>query len=235
MIEYSFRITHKGCWTDGFNDVFPNAEASIIYSYLVRGTSVTMIEVAPIGEREVEDLVDWLQNHPIMNTSRLVSFTDATNRAVICLEGDYDKGTEPVLNVLLRNSCFPTIPATVVDGQEHWDVLSPTHEQVSQAHEELQKLGTVQVDLLHSPKFEGLFTGLLEVKKAIQSLSSRQREVLALALEEGYYDSPRSCKLKDLADHDPTGISTVGEHLRLSEEKIMKAVEPILSQSIERE
>ena len=230
MIEYSFRIKHEGCWTNSFNDAFPNARASIIYSYLVHGTSVTMIEVTQVEEGEINDLVDWLEDHPVMNTSRLVSFTSATNRGVVCLEGDYDTETEPVLNVLLGNSCFPTIPATVADGWEHWDVLAPTHEQVSRAHEELQRLGTVQIDSLHSPEFEGMFMGLLEVKKAIQNLSARQLEVLSLAREEGYYDSPRSCKLKDLAEHDPTGVSTVGEHLRLSEAKILKAIGPMLDQ-----
>ncbi|WP_227355740.1 helix-turn-helix domain-containing protein [Haladaptatus salinisoli] len=190
-----------------------------------------MIEVTQVEEDEIDEIVDWLQNHPIMNTSRLVSYTSASNRGIICLEGDYDVDTEPVLNVLLRNSCFPTIPATVAHGHEHWDVLSPTHQQVSQAHKELQQLGSVNIDSLHSTDFERMFTGLLEVKKAIQDLSSRQREVLSLAIEEGYYDSPRSCNLEDLAELDPTSISTVGEHLRLSESKILKAIEPMLDQS----
>ncbi|ODR80397.1 DNA-binding protein [Haladaptatus sp. W1] len=228
MIEYTFRIEHNECWTERINDVFPNIRASIIYSYLIHGTSITMIEVTQVEESEIDELVDWLQNHPVMNTSRLVSYTSANNRGVICLEGNYDVDTEPVLNVLLRNNCFPTIPATVVHGHEHWDVLSPSHEQVSQAHEELQQLGSVKIDSLHSTDFERMFTGLLEVKKAIQDLSARQLEVLSLAIEEGYYDSPRSCKLEDLAELDPTGVSTVGEHLRLSESKILKAIEPML-------
>lgn len=190
-----------------------------------------MIEVTRVEGKDIDDLVDWLQDHPVMNTSRLVSFTPNTGRAVICLEGDYSVETEPVLNVLLANSCFPTIPATIADGWEHWDVLSPTHEQVSLAHEELKELGTVQVDSLYTPEYVGVFTGLLEVKQAIESLSSRQLEVLSLAIEEGYYDSPRACKLKDLAELDPTGVSTVGEHLRISESKILKAVEPMLDRA----
>jgi predicted DNA binding protein len=233
MIEYSFRIEHKGCWTEGINDNFPNLQASIIYSYLIRETSITMIEVTQVEEDEIDNIVDWLQKHPIMNTSRLVSYTSASNRGIICLEGDYDVDTEPVLNVLLRNSCFPTIPATVAHGREHWDVLSPTHQHVSQAHEELQHLGSVDIDSLYSTDFEQMFTGLLEVKKAFQDLSSRQREVLSLAIEEGYYDSPRSCNLEDLAELDPTSVSTVGEHLRLSESKILKAIEPMLDQPTE--
>jgi len=228
MLEYTFSIKHKGCWTDTLNDTFPDVRATIIYSYRLTGTSITMVEVTRVGEESLDDLVDWLADHPVMNASRLVSYDDRRRKAFISLEGDYDTDTEPVLNVLLRNNCFPTTPATVARSREHWSVLASTHEQVSEAHRELQQIGSVDVDSLRSPDLDRLLTGLTEVKEAVQDLSPRQLEVLSRAIAEGYYDSPRSCNIEELAETDKANTSTVGEHLRLSEAKILKAVAPML-------
>ncbi|MFB6087928.1 MAG: helix-turn-helix domain-containing protein [Haloarculaceae archaeon] len=228
MLEFTFSIKHRGCWTETLNDTFPVVTATIIYSYRLTGMSITMIEVTHVDDETIEALVDWLEDHPVMTTSRLVSYDDKRHTAFVSLEGDYDTETEPVLNVLLRNNCFPTIRATVTRGREYWSVLVPTHEQVSRAHEELQQLGSVDVEALRQPNLDNLLTGPTEVKEAVQDLSPRQRELLSRAIEEGYYDSPRACNIEELARLDSANTSTVGEHLRRSEAKILKAVAPML-------
>jgi|AntDeeMinimDraft_4_1070355.scaffolds.fasta_scaffold00098_9 predicted DNA binding protein len=229
MLEYTFTIKHEGCWTETLNDRFPDVTATIIYSYRLTGTSITMIELTRVDEETIDELVDWLDDHEVMTTGRLVSYDDKRHKAFVSLEGDYDTDTEPVLNVLLRNNAFPTIPATVTRGREHWSVLVPNHGQVSQAHEELQELGSVDVDALRQPDLDRMLTGLTEVKEAVQDLSPRQLEVLSRAIEEGYYDSPRSCNIEELAELDSANTSTVGEHLRRSEAKILKAVSTMLT------
>ena len=230
MLEYTFNIKHEGCWTETVNDDFPNVQGTIIYSYRITGTSITMVEMHQVNAGIRESLIKWLENHPVMNTAQLVSFDDNRKKAFISLRGDYNTDTEPVLNVLLRNNCFPTIPATVARGREQWCVLASSHEQVSTAHAELEQLGSVNVDSLRTPDLEGLLTGLTEVKEAIQGLSPRQSEVLLRAIEQGYYDSPRSCTIEELAELDSANTSTVAEHLRRSESKILKRVSSMLRQ-----
>jgi len=229
MLEYVFRITHRGCWTETVNDAFPDATATIVYSYRLLGSSITMIEVTHVAPEEIDGLVDWLEAHEVMTSATLISYDDERETGFVTLVGDYDTDTEPVLNVLLRNRCFPSLPATVRNGAEHWSVLARDHESVSDAHRELESIGTVTVDALHAPESDPLLTGLSEVKQAIQDLSPRQREVLARAIEEGYYDSPRACSIEDLAAEDSANTSTVGEHLRRSEAKLLKAAGPLLS------
>lgn len=228
MLEYTFSIRHRGCWTADLNDAFPEVRATIIYSYRITGTSITMVETTHIEEDRLDELVEWLEAHPVMNSSQLVTYDDRRRKAFISLTGDYDTDTEPVLNVLLRNDCFPTIPATVARGREHWSVLASSHEKVSKAHEELRRIGSVDVDSLRAPDLDRLLTDLTGVKEAVQNLSPRQLEVLSRAIEEGYYDSPRSCNIEELAELDSANTSTVGEHLRRSEAKILKAVAPML-------
>ncbi|MFB6184937.1 MAG: helix-turn-helix domain-containing protein [Haloarculaceae archaeon] len=228
MLEYTFRIRHDGCWTANLNEDFPNVSATIIYSYRLLGVSITMIEATNVADPD--ELVAWLADHEVMTDARLVSYDDDRGTAFVSLAGDYGTDTEPVLNVLLRNRCFPTVPATVSGGREHWSVVASDHEQVSTAHEELQGIGRVEVDSLCDPDLDRLLTGLFEVKQAVQALSPRQREVLARAVEEGYYDTPRGCNIADLAELDSANTSTVGEHLRRSEAKILKAVAPLLAE-----
>ncbi|MFC6764826.1 helix-turn-helix domain-containing protein [Natrinema soli] len=46
------------------------------------------------------------------------------------------------------------------------------------------------------------------------SLTSRQREILTIAVEEGYYQIPRRVTIEEIADALSLDSSTVGEHLQ---------------------
>lgn len=230
MLEYTFGIQHEGCWTETVNDAFPDVTATIIYSYHLEGFSITMIEVRNVDNGILDSLVEWLGEHPIMTNAHLTSYFSNERRAFISLEGDYDTDTEPVLNVLLRNKCFPSVPATVRYGVEHWSVIGTSHELVSQAHQELQQLGPVTVDSL-TDTGEDYYShpNMAEIKRALQEMSIRQKEVLAIAIEQGYYDHPRGCNIEEIAEYDSANLSTVGEHLRRSEGKLLKAFESAIS------
>lgn len=55
-------------------------------------------------------------------------------------------------------------------------------------------------------------------------LTERQREVLSVAVEEGYYEEPRRTAHEDIADAVGLTAGTVGEHLRKAEERILAGV-----------
>ncbi|WP_244880414.1 DNA-binding protein [Halogeometricum borinquense] len=122
-----------------------------------------MIEATNVSDADA--FVEWLNDHEVMTVAQLVSYDADRETAFVSLAGDYETDTEPVLNVLLRNRCFPTVPATVTGGREHWSVIASDHEQVSRTHEELQKIGHVEVDSLRTPELDRLLTGLSEVKQ----------------------------------------------------------------------
>ncbi|WP_132059215.1 helix-turn-helix domain-containing protein [Halorussus amylolyticus] len=56
----------------------------------------------------------------------------------------------------------------------------------------------------------------------VDTLTSRQREILATAVERGYYDSPRGCSLTDIADHLDVNKSVVSGVLHRAEGEIIK-------------
>lgn len=58
----------------------------------------------------------------------------------------------------------------------------------------------------------------------LSSLTTRQREVLAVAVDRGYYDIPRQVTHADLADDLDCSAGTVGEHLRKIESRVLSGL-----------
>jgi len=58
------------------------------------------------------------------------------------------------------------------------------------------------------------------------SLTDRQQEVLLTALEEGYYEQPRKATMTDLGEEMGLTSSTVAEHLRKVEKRVLTGVTP---------
>ncbi|MFH5800903.1 helix-turn-helix domain-containing protein [Haladaptatus sp. CMAA 1911] len=58
----------------------------------------------------------------------------------------------------------------------------------------------------------------------ISLLTDRQREILRIAIELGYYETPRQASLRDIANEVELSVATVGEHLQKVEAKILRRV-----------
>lgn len=61
-------------------------------------------------------------------------------------------------------------------------------------------------------------------RNAISKLTQRQREVFETAIEAGYYEIPREVTQEDLAGEFDVTVSTVDEHLRKAEAKLLSAL-----------
>lgn len=73
---------------------------------------------------------------------------------------------------------------------------------------EIERLGT------YDPSDERPFT----------ELTDRQREVLRVAVEEGYYEEPRQVTYEDIAVRLGCSAGTVGQHLRRIEARLMSTL-----------
>jgi len=63
-----------------------------------------------------------------------------------------------------------------------------------------------------------------ESDRLLSRLTDRQREVAAIAVEMGYYDTPRKVTYDDIADEVNVAPGTVGEILRKVESQILNAL-----------
>lgn len=64
------------------------------------------------------------------------------------------------------------------------------------------------------------------VERFSSVLTERQEEILDVAVELGYYDDPRNVTHEDIAAQVGCNRTTVGEHLRKIESKVMPAIKP---------
>jgi predicted DNA binding protein len=68
----------------------------------------------------------------------------------------------------------------------------------------------------------------LDATRVTEALTARQREVLATAIELGYYGVDGDADLAAVADADGTHVSTAWEHLARAEASVMEAVGAML-------
>lgn len=103
----------------------------------------------------------------------------------------------------------PSFPLRLENG---WFVrdLTASRERLSAFREELEA-GEIEYQLVQISGIDG----------AGNALTARQREVVDLAVEHGYYDSPRRCTLSDLADRLDVNKSVVSRILQRAEGHII--------------
>jgi predicted DNA binding protein len=106
-----------------------------------------------------------------------------------------------------RSGVPPLYPVEIRDGWADIE-CNASREGVSRLVAELEAEGAV-VDV----------TALSEGPKGDVLLTERQREVLTMAYERGYYDSPRRCSTADLAEALDVAPSTVSDVLRRAERR----------------
>ncbi len=104
------------------------------------------------------------------------------------------------------------------DGYEYWEIASWNRGVITDfignlrrekgMVMEIQKIHKVRLDDVHFPH-------------VMPRLSPKQKRAFELAVEHGYYRFPRRVGLEDLAKTMNVSISTLQEHLRKAEEKII--------------
>jgi hypothetical protein len=119
--------------------------------------------------------------------------------------------SQPLLLQLVDDSRVPLeFPVDVTDGVATVE-LTATHDRISALADQLRSFGLAfDVEFLH------------DELESPQLLTTRQRELLEAAVSVGYYDTPRTCTLTELADREGMAKSTVSETLHRAEGTVVK-------------
>jgi predicted DNA binding protein len=80
---------------------------------------------------------------------------------------------------------------------------------------------------LDGPVVEQQF--MVPAAEILGSLTAKQSEALAEALEAGYYDVPRKATLQEIAERLGRPRTTMEEHLRKAEGKVLSALAPVVA------
>jgi len=111
-----------------------------------------------------------------------------------------------------KYKCFQMNGLLLHNGNVVYELGSSKRENLTALFNQLKKLVKVNMLSLSPSKFQTL------------NLSSQQSLVLQLAYENGYYDFPRGATAENLAVKLKLKPSTVNEHIRKAENKVMKYV-----------
>lgn len=173
------------------------------------GTVTTMYELS--GDRE---LVEFAAEHmPELITYQLSPMQD---RIVTYAHLEPNEMLRGLLEIPLRYKIVPDFPIEFVAGDSVRLTIVGDETQIREAMDavpdgidiELEKLGD------YAPENERLLSRLTE----------RQREVAGIAVEMGYYDTPRKVTYDDIAEEVEVAPGTVGEILRKVESRLLNAL-----------
>lgn len=85
---------------------------------------------------------------------------------------------------------------------------------------QLDRVGALKVDQIN--KLELDKSGRLTASSPLSNLTQKQSEILKQAMQCGYFDSPRRVDSRELAKRIGIAQSTLLEHLRKAQTKILR-------------
>lgn len=189
-------------WPGEVTRAYPAARIRILAAMAEPESGVGLAEIAAA---DIDAVIDDIRDHPSVDSMEVLQRTSGDSLVQFRTE-------LPLLLFAARDSGLPLeLPFEIRDGEATW-TLTASQESISALGDQFSALGiTYNVDYLR-PNVGG----------TDDLLTARQQTLVAQAIEEGYYDTPRDCSLTELANSVGLAKSTASETLHRAEERIMK-------------
>lgn len=225
VLEAHLRIRHTGCISE---KMVNGAEAAQISA----DRDADILVMHGPDDAIVQEFIDYIvksQDKPPRIMSRMPG-------SVII------RGRNPpwgVVSTILQHDCTILWPAVWTGGFETYAVVAPDRPTLDRLVRALGNIGTVHVDRVSDVAPESLNVSV-PLADLTSGLTERQLLVLRRAIESGYYETPRGTSAEALAQSFGIGRSTLEEHLRKSEQRVLQgfarvlATQPALAKSATR-
>ncbi|MDG5818884.1 helix-turn-helix domain-containing protein [Natronococcus sp. A-GB7] len=202
MAQATLTITlPEQVWIQQVSTAYPEATFRVLAAVPGNESGFALVRLAGSG---VPEMIDEIKAHPQVLEITVVQRSE--REATIHFET-----TAPLLLFSSRESGIPIeLPVEIRDGEATIEVTG-SRERLAELAEQLEQFG-----------LQYRIERVQERLHQSQLLSERQLEVVAAAVDEGYYDTPRRCSLTELADHLGIAKSTCSETLHRAEEGIIK-------------
>ena len=138
--------------------------------------------------------------------------TGTTDHAMVLTFAQFPEPTP--YTIMLENEYMPLDPTLLRDGDELFDMVVRGRGRLMELVDRLETVGDVNIErVVHD--IETVFSPSPITWGALEELlTDRQREVIAVAVDLGYFSVPREATLSDVAAEMGVEKSTVGERLR---------------------
>ncbi|WP_458208865.1 helix-turn-helix domain-containing protein [Haladaptatus sp. NG-SE-30] len=178
----------------------PETEFKMLGAWPTDGNLRVLVETYTIG---LPSLKETLSSIPTLTD---VEIRHSTAGKILFEVGT---PTPPPHGAMADSGVVPSFPLRLENGWFVGDITA-SRKQLSACRDELDA-GEIEYHLVQISGIDG----------AGDALTNRQQEVVELAVEHGYYDSPRRCTLSDLADRLDVNKSVVSRILQRAEGHII--------------
>lgn len=143
----------------------------------------------------------------------------------VVITGDcLQRHEQTVEEYLERHDCLLLPPLVYANGAKHCRVLALDPGNLTGVYRDLAADHDVTVKEKHELATVARDAPVRSLDDIVPSLTTRQRDVLRAARQQGYYQIPRETTTKELATAFDLDRRTVEEHLRRAENKILEAL-----------
>ena len=204
----------EGLWISDISRTFPEARFRVLAAMPGEETGYGIVRITHDDPRAVVEAM--LDHHGLVEVTPLHG---TESRGTVQFET-----TAPLLLLSAQATGLPIeLPVDIRDGVATIEVTGSSA-QLSELCTQLERFG-----------LEYRVERVSSVVDSTQLLSVRQRELVVAAVEHGYYDTPRSCTLTELAESVGIAKSTCSETLHRAEETIIKEFVSDLPEGIDVE
>ncbi|MFQ3319672.1 MAG: putative DNA binding protein [Natronomonas sp.] len=174
------------------------------------GTGVLLYKLA--GDPDV--LVQDIEEHPDVVAFDLLEADDEEFHLYLHVHPGDPAGT--VMNLTQKYALMIDTPIEFTNRGAVQMTVIGSHDMLQQAMDEMPDAVSIAVDEV------GNYTP--DRKDMLSMLTDRQLEVFQKAVELGYYEIPRRATHEKIADNLECAPSTVDEHLRKAESRVLRAL-----------
>lgn len=232
MLTAKVCVRYEGDWTAELaaHDVFGEFIASTFRDRRYVGIMAVECDAA-----DADTVLDIIGSHRMIDDVDVVEefAADERNRTsmTLFLEGQLTEFTP--LQTLLYEGFLPIGPTELENGRECFDLLLHDRDELSNAIELLGEFGSVSVDRISEEFRREVVPSRAGWQALLASFPPRRRELLNLALDEGYFEIPRATTLEVLAAEMDITKTTASTHLRKAERQIFEFLLPYINLATE--
>lgn len=190
-----------GTWIGEVSAAHPDTVFRVLAAMSAEEVGVGLLEIT---SQEMRAVLTAIEEHEGVEDVELLQAGD--DEALVQFET-----SQPFLLMAVRNSMVPLeLPLKIVAGRANLE-LTASQSRLSELTSQLEQFGmSYELEYLRqSPTSSDLLT-------------RQQRDLLAEAVEHGYYDTPRRCTLTELAEELDLAKSTLSERLHRIEGSVLK-------------
>lgn len=222
MLNVKVRVRYEGDWTHELweFDVFGKFVATTFRDRRYIGM-VTL----ECKDDDCEAVLEVIENHENTDEVTLIEECEGSQpgrtSVTILIRAQYLEYTP--LQLLLYEGYIPYGGfGELRNGEVSYDLLIESREDIRNMVNLLEEFGHVKIERISQNFSQQIVPSITEWHDLLENIPERQRQLLNLALDMGYYELPREVTLQELADEADIAKPTASQHLRKAERHLME-------------